>query len=101
MISDDHWFGIRAAARSERWAEVERRAHALGSEDIAALARKAGNDRRAMRALFRALLLDREDAPDPFGPDGAYRGLTDAEVLEMGYRPTSRGWIPSNEGHRA
>ena len=97
MISDEQWFAIRAAARSEHWAEVERRAHAFGSEGVAALARRAGDDRRARRNLFRALLLDREDAPDPFGPAGPYRGLTDDEVLELGYRPTSREWVPLNE----
>jgi hypothetical protein len=77
-ISDTDWFAIRRAAREYDWAEVERRAEAMGMLITARHARglRYGIPRPAhsladsMDVLWAALLLDRPDEPDPFAETG-------------------------------
>lgn len=91
-ITEAEWFGIRAAARSKNWGEVQRRAKALGWGLLVEQAQRAGTDRRARQVIRYGLLLDLPDAS--FGPDGEHAELTKDQIRELGYEPPSSGWKP-------
>lgn len=65
-VSDNSWFGIRAAARRRDWEEVAARAEAIGWLLTAKHARRATADRMSLASVVWALKLDQDDAPDPF-----------------------------------
>jgi hypothetical protein len=72
-ISDEQWFGIRAAARRLDFDRVAQMAAELGMPLLAHHARRASFDRESLGAVWWGLLLDKPDAPDPFA-EGGRRG---------------------------
>ena len=66
-IPDHEWFDIRSAARRRDWAEVARRADALGWAIVAKHARRAAAHHDSIVTIVYALRLDLPDGPDPFG----------------------------------